>query len=192
MADAALLALGGAATVALHGLRVAARQSARTGPLMLLGLGVMTPLFQTMTAAISDDKAVATAVCSLVTHLLLHDYAFLNSYTARLGSSVSLAAAMFAAALLASRLPTPRAVFADMLLALVLFIQFPFLRRDVRRASVPAHLLLTALVHAAALAAATVLPLPAHRLLIAAYLAAVLATVLLCPLWQGITCGRFT
>jgi hypothetical protein len=59
------LALGGAATVALHGLRVAARQSARTGPLMLLGLAVMTPLFQTMTAAISDDTAVATAVCSL-------------------------------------------------------------------------------------------------------------------------------
>ena len=50
--------------------------------------------------------------------------------------------------------------------------------------------LLTALVHAAALGAATVVPLPAHRLLIAAYLAAVLATVLLCPLWQGTTCAR--
>ena len=53
---------------------------------------------------------------------------------------MSLGAAMFAAALLASRLSSVVAVFADMLLALVLFVLFPFLRREVRRASVPAHL----------------------------------------------------
>ena len=67
---------------------------------MLLGLFALSPLFHTMTAAISDDTAVATATCSLLLHMLTHDYAFLNSYTARLGSSVSLGAAMFAAALL--------------------------------------------------------------------------------------------
>lgn len=83
--DGVLLLCGVCANVALHGPLHAARQSARIGPAMLVGLFALSPLFQTMTAAISDDTAVATATCSLLLHLLTHDYAFLNSYTARLG-----------------------------------------------------------------------------------------------------------
>ena len=82
-----------------------------------------------MTEAISDDTAVASAVASLFLHLLTHDYAFLNDRTARLGGTVSHGAAMFASALISSRLENLDAVFADALLAAVLFILFPFARR---------------------------------------------------------------
>ena len=95
-----------------------------------------------MTAAISDDTAVASAACSFFLHLLTYDYAFLNSYTARLASPVSLGAAVFAALLLASRLSDPEAALATAL-AVALFVLFPFLRRDVREASVAAHVALT-------------------------------------------------
>ena len=207
--DGVLLLCGVSANVALHGFSHAARQSARVGPPMLLGLFALSPLFRSMTSAISDDTAVATATCSLLLHLLTHDYAFLNSYTARLGSFVSLGAAMFAAALLASRLSSTLAVFADVTLAVTLFVLFPFLRRDVRRASVAAHVALTLAVHAAALAALVLaLPTPESEserrsdgggdgvhhhhhhhpgrrvlLLPVAYVALVTAIVVICPAW---------
>ena len=182
MLDAGVLLAGVGANAAMHGWERAACQSVRVGPAMLLGLFALSPLFQTSTAAISDDTAVATATCSLLLHLLTYDYAFLNSHTARLGSTVSLGAAMFAAALLASRLPTITAVFADILLALSLFVLFPFLRRDVRRASIPAHLALTAAVHVAALCSTLALP-AGGRTLATAYVAAVVGIVIVCPAW---------
>lgn len=161
--DAGMLTAGVLAIATMHGPTRAVSRCIRVGPAMLAAILALTPLFQTMTAAISDDTAVATAVCSLAVHLLTHDYAFLNSHTnSRLGSFVSLGAAMFASAVLTSRLPpneepwsplTPNtAVFADMTLAVTLFVLLPFMRRDVRRRSRPGHLALTALLHLAAIA----------------------------------------
>ena len=184
LADAALLALGVLVIAAIHGPLPAARQSLRVGPPMLLGLVALTPLFRTMTAAISDDTAVASAACSFFLHLLTYDYAFLNSYTARLASPVSLGAAVFAALLLASRLSDPRAVFADVLLAVALFVLFPFLRRDVREASVAAHVALTVASHAAALGALAALPEGGGRsALVWGYVAGVGGVVAACPAW---------
>ena len=134
---------------------------------MLAAILALTPLFQTMTAAISDDTAVATAVCSLALHLLTHDYASLNSSSARLGSFVSLGAAMFASAILTSRLPPApdarsplepnAAVFADMTLAVALFVLLPSLRREARRGgggrtAVRQTLFATTCLHGAAMA----------------------------------------
>ena len=147
--DAALLATGALAVAAMHGPARAVRRCARVGPAMLAAILALTPLFQTMTAAISDDTAVATAVCSLALHLLTHDYASLNSSSARLGSFVSLGAAMFASAILTSRLPPApdarsplepnAAVFADMTLAVALFVLLPSLRREAQRRGGAAH-----------------------------------------------------
>ena len=137
-----------------------------------------------MTAAISDDTAVASAACSFFLHLLTYDYAFLNSYTARLASPVSLGAAVFAALLLASRLSDPEAVFGDVLLAVALFVLFPFLRRDVREASVAAHVALTVASHAAALGALAALPEGGGRTaLVWGYVAGVGGVVVACPAW---------
>jgi len=184
LADAALLALGVLVIAAIHGPLPAARQSLRVGPPMLLGLVALTPLFRTMTAAISDDTAVASAACSFFLHLLTDDYAFLNSYTARLASPVSLGAAVFAALLLASRLSDPEAVFGDVLLAVALFVLFPFLRRDVREASVAAHVALTVASHAAALGALAALPEGGGRTaLVWGYVAGVGGVIVACPAW---------
>ena len=149
LADAALLALGVLVIAAIHGPLPAARQSLRVGPPMLLGLVALTPLFRTMTAAISDDTA-----------------------------------AVFAALLLASRLSDPEAVFGDVLLAVALFVLFPFLRRDVREASVAAHVALTVASHAAALGALAALPEGGGRTaLVWGYVAGVGGVVVACPAW---------
>ena len=180
--DLGLLACGFLFHSVLHGHKgsgSALRQSTRIGLLLLGGLLALTPLFQTMTAAISDDTAVATAAYSLILHLLLHDYTFLNDYSSRLSSSVSLGAATFAAVLLASRLTHPFMVFADMLLAMQLFVLSPFLRRDIRRVSQSAHLVLTGTMHVAAF----FLVLRLSGTLACTYAFAVLGIVLLCPLW---------
>ena len=207
--DAAALAAG--ALVAIRaaqtdGAAIAAAigASARLGALMLLALGALTPLFQTMTAAVSDDTAFATAACALVVSALTHDYAFAHFaferemsddakddvIKARAGNSVSLGCSMFAASVLASRLESQSAVFADMTLSVLLFVLFPFFSRVVAaRVPAPRRAALAAAAHAAAAlgvahasagadGAAQIASTP-----VALYVAAVLFVALACPLW---------
>ena len=198
--DAALLAAGALAVAAMHGPARAVRRCARVGPAMLAAILALTPLFQTMTAAISDDTAVATAVCSLALHLLTHDYASLNSSSARLGSFVSLGAAMFASAILTSRLPPApdarsplepnAAVFADMTLAVALFVLLPSLRREARQRGAPRtavrRVFATACLHAAAMASVLALRGIGDgnvTTLAVGYVAAVFGIVVVCPAW---------
>lgn len=182
-ADFALLALFLLLTASLRGRAAALRALVRTGPLVVLGIAALAPLFRTMTEAISDDTAVASAVASLFLHLLTHDYAFLNDRTARLGGTVSHGAAMFASALISSRLENLDAVFADALLAAVLFILFPFARRDVRVvAGADAHVALTLAAHLAALAALRAIPAASGRaVFVGGYLVAALAVAFAAP-----------
>ena len=167
---------------------------------MLAAILALTPLFQTMTAAISDDTAVATAVCSLALHLLTHDYASINSSSARLGSFVSLGAAMFASAMLTSRIPPApdarsplepnAAVFADMTLAVALFVLLPSLRREARRrgkrTAVRQTLLATTCLHGAAMTSVFALRGIGDgnvTTLAVGYVAAVFGIVVVCPAW---------
>lgn len=214
--DAAALAAG--ALVAIRaaqtdGAAIAAAigASARLGALILLGIGALTPLFQTMTAAVSDDTAFATAACALVVSALTHDYAFahfasdasssdakdddddddiIKKSACGGGNSVSLGCSMFAASVLASRLESRSAVFADMTLSVLLFVLFPFFSRLVAaRVSVPFRAALAAAAHAAAalgVAHASAGADGAARIAstpVALYVAAVLFVALACPLW---------
>jgi phosphatidylinositol glycan class C protein len=202
--DAAALAAG--ALVAIRaaqtdGAAIAAAigASARLGALILLGIGALTPLFQTMTAAVSDDTAFATAACALVVSALTHDYAFAHfassdaSDVAKArgaGNAVSLGCSMFAASVLASRLESRAAVFADMTLSVLLFVLFPFFSRVVAaRVPAPRRVALAAAAHAAAalgVAHASAGADGAARLAstpVALYVAAVLFVALACPLW---------
>lgn len=197
--DAALLATGALAVAAMHGPARAVRRCARVGPAMLAAILALTPLFQTMTAAISDDTAVATAVCSLALHLLTHDYASINSSSARLGSFVSLGAAMFASAMLTSRIPPApdarsplepnAAVFADMTLAVALFVLLPSLRREARRRgkrTAVRHVLATTCLHGAAMTSVFALRGIGDgnvKTLAVGYVAAVFGIVVVCPAW---------
>ena len=173
--------------------------SARLGALMLLALGALTPLFQTMTAAVSDDTAFATAACALVVSALTHDYAFAHFASSDAsddakargaGNAVSLGCSMFAASVLASRLESRAAVFADMTLSVLLFVLFPFFSRVVAaRVPAPRRVALAAAAHAAAalgVAHASAGADGAARLAstpVALYVAAVLFVALACPLW---------
>ena len=203
--DAAALAAG--ALVAIRaaqtdGAAIAAAigASARLGALMLLALGALTPLFQTMTAAVSDDTAFATAACALVVSALTHDYAFAHFASSDAsddakekhvaGNAVSLGCSMFAASILASRLESRAAVFADMTLSVLLFVLFPFFSRLVAaRVTAPRRAALAAAAHAAAalgVAHASAGADGAARLAstpVALYVAAVLFVALACPLW---------
>ena len=197
--DAAALAAG--ALVAIRaaqtdGAAIAAAigASARLGALMLLALGALTPLFQTMTAAVSDDTAFATAACALVVSALTHDYAFAHFASSDAsddakargaGNAVSLGCSMFAASVLASRLESRAAVFADMTLSVLLFVLFPFFGRVIK-ARVPAagRVAFAAAAHAAAaLCVSSASAGAAGTTLAAAYVAVVLFVVIACPLW---------
>ena len=187
--DAGALAAGAAAIVAAQintgDARRAIVEFVRVGALMLMALGALTPLFQTMTAAISDDTAFATAACALFVSVLTHDYAFIDSQMARAGNSVSLGTSMFAASILASRLEKKTEVFADMLLSVLLFVLFPFFG-SVIKARVPAagRVAFAAAAHAAAaLCVSSASAGAAGTTLAAAYVAVVLFVVIACPLW---------
>ena len=84
----------------------ALRQSA----LLLTGVYFLSPLYSTLTRAISDDTIVAASTWLLLAHLYMHDYFFVTSVADKLAGSLSLAAAVAAAVLLASRLAQPEKV----------------------------------------------------------------------------------
>ena len=75
--------------------------------LLLVGVYFLSPLYSTLTKAVSDDTIVAASVWLLLAHLYMHDYFFVTSVAAKLTGSLSLAAAVAASLLLASRLNEP-------------------------------------------------------------------------------------
>jgi phosphatidylinositol glycan class C protein len=183
--------LGTSALIVARTQENAARKILRGGPLTILALILLTPLFQTMTAAISDDTAFAASTLASVAHLLTHDYAFLNTHASRFGNAVSLGCAMFAASVSASRLKNSLAVFADVLLSTTLFVLFPFLRRFVRGFSDVAHathvffshgLAIVAVAYAADDGASAGASSSAFACVFA-YVFLVINVALLCPLW---------
>ena len=70
----ALLLLGLVLTIVVIGFRYTVMQFLRIGPLMAVTLLLLTPLFQTMTSAISDDTALSTSVVALLVSLFFHEY----------------------------------------------------------------------------------------------------------------------
>jgi phosphatidylinositol glycan class C protein len=162
-----------------------AAQSLREGAVLAGGLYLLSPLLHTLTGTISGDTITACVAASLLAHLYLHDYSAGADVTQTIGGSLSLGAAMFASVLLASRLPTPAHVFALMLFALQAFVAWPFLRRDLARASRRG-----ALATALATHAATLLGLRrASGLLAAVHAAALLFITFVCP-WSLVRCHK--
>jgi phosphatidylinositol glycan class C protein len=97
----------------------------------------------------------------------------------RVSGALSLNAAMFAAVLLASRLPTTIDVFVFVVLAIQLFALFPIVRDFIRVRSERAHLALTATLVGLTLA----LLLLNSTLLAIVYAAGVAFMVFVCPYW---------
>jgi len=143
---AALLLLGVCVRCLLRGARGAV-QATREAAVLLAGVYLLSPLLQTLTGTVSGDSVSAMVVASLLAHLYLHDYHFGRDVAHTLQGCLSLAAALFASVLLASRLDSPQAVFALLCCALQAFVAWPFLRRDILGASPAAHVALTAALH---------------------------------------------
>ena len=78
--------------------------------LLVLGVCFLSPLYSTLTRSISDDTIVAASTWLLIAHLYLHDYHLGSNVNVRLVGSLSLAAAVSASVLLASRLSDPQDV----------------------------------------------------------------------------------
>lgn len=68
---------------------------------------------QTLTRTTSSDTIVSLAVHMLLAHLFLHDYSLRLSLTDRAAGAVSLAAAIFASVVIASRLANHLQVFSQ-------------------------------------------------------------------------------
>ena len=125
-------------------------RSVRLGALTIGGLAALTPLCQTMTAAVSSDTAATCATLALALYAITYDYAFINLETKQLASSFSLGASMFASMLMASRLDDSRAVFADALLALECYVLSPYVWRAIRAFNSALHLAVVFTMHALA------------------------------------------
>ncbi len=163
----------------LHG----ALQATREAAVLLAGVYLLSPLLQTLTGTVSGDSVSALVVASLVAHLYLHDYSLTRDVAATLPGSLSLGAALFASVLLASRLDSAEGVFALVCFALQVFVAWPFLRRDILRASPAAHAALTAALHAATCVALG----RVSALLAGVHAAALLFITFVCP-WSLVRC----
>lgn len=169
--------------------------------LFTMGLRVLSPVLRTLTSSYADDSVQALALSLLGAHLLFHDYRAPELTTEEHmqqqdvpephHGTLALNAAVFAAVLLASRLPSNEAVFCLTLLAAELFAFFPLARHRLRRRSpTTAHLALTVLL---VVACTALLHGAGQAALAALYLSTVAFLVGACPLWlQLIHAHKFT
>lgn len=91
-------------------------RAARQSGLLLTGVYLLSPLYGTLTASVSDDTIAAASAWLMLAHLFMHDYFFVTSVADKLSGSLSLAAAVAASLLLASRLSQPDKVVRALLL----------------------------------------------------------------------------
>ncbi|PRW60685.1 phosphatidylinositol N-acetylglucosaminyltransferase [Chlorella sorokiniana] len=141
--------------------------------------GLLSPLLGTLTENVSSDSIIACACLLLLAHLYLHDYHFTAGLTAHLSGSLALGCAVCGSVLIASRLRSPLAVYAQLLLSLELYILGPYCRRQVAAASPAAHAALTA-----GMAGTAGALLSRHSpLLTSAFGCALAFITLVCPWW---------
>ena len=143
---------------------------------------LLSPLFATLTLSISSDTVLACALGLSVTHMYLADYHPRRPVVgpaASVRGSLALAAALGAAILVASRLPSVLAVAAQQLLSLLAFVLWPYGCQQIRLAGPRADLALTLLM---ALGAGAELG-AVSAVLAALYAATLVFLGLLCPLW---------
>jgi hypothetical protein len=77
------------------------------------GTALLSPLLGTLTETVSSDSIIACACLLLLAHLYLHDYHFTAGLAAHLSGSLALGCAVCGSVLIASRLGSPEAVYAQ-------------------------------------------------------------------------------
>lgn len=122
--------------------------------IFLAVLFALSPVLQTLTQSYCNDTIWAQTILLAAMHICFHNYRITTSASAVSGA-FSFNAIMFAAALLASRLPSTTHVFIFVVLAIELFALYPLIRDYIRVRSEAAHLAATAAWVAATLALLT-------------------------------------
>lgn len=74
---------------------------------------LLSPLLGTLTETVSSDSIIACVCLLLLAHLYLHDYHFSAGLTSQLSGSLALGCAVCGSVLVASRLGSPEAVYAQ-------------------------------------------------------------------------------
>lgn len=138
----------------------------------------LSPILQTLTQSYSADTIWAQTILLSALQIAFHQYQVASS-TPAVAGTFSLNAAMFAAVLLASRLPSTTHVFMFIVLAIQLFALFPVFRDFIRVRSESAHVGITCALVAATLG----LLLLNSTLLAVVYAASVAFIVFVCPYW---------
>jgi phosphatidylinositol glycan class C protein len=152
----------------------------RYSAIFLAVLFGLSPILQTLTQAYCNDTIWALTILLSTIHIVTHQY---HSTATGLGAefpgTVSLNAAIFAAVLLASRLPSTTHVFVFLVLAIQLFALFPIMRDYIRVRSEYTHLWVAALLCTLTLA----LLLATSTLLAVLYLGGTAFIAFVCPYW---------
>ncbi|KAG2392721.1 hypothetical protein C9374_011446 [Naegleria lovaniensis] len=98
--------------------------------LILLGA---SPILRTLTLLYSQDTIIALVCLLFIIHLFTHDYYFVNGKTEKFNCYLSLNCVIFISALFASRLRHSLDAFVILLVAIELFLLFPFVRHQLRK-----------------------------------------------------------
>ena len=146
----------------------------------------LAPVVQTLTQSYCSVTVWGLSLFLSTVHIISHDYRVPTqsetavASTAVVPGTLSLNAALFAAALLSSRLPSTAHVFVFLVIAIQLFAAFPLARNFVRARTGLLHVWVTT-----ALVVLTIglLLLVGNALAVGAYLAAEFFITFVCPWW---------
>eukprot|EP00744_Colponema_vietnamica_P018229 GILI01025711.1.p1 GENE.GILI01025711.1~~GILI01025711.1.p1 ORF type:complete len:337 (+),score=56.60 GILI01025711.1:168-1178(+) len=158
--------------------------SLKSGCILIFTLLSLSPVLQTLTRTYSNDTIYSLTITLSILHVFLFDYTYIVKPKTTFSESaftgaISLNAAMFAAVLLASRLPSIMHVFAFMFFSIQIYAFWPLVRRSIRNCSRRLHLCVTVLM---VLATWVLLSLLSTILAIVYFLSIAFITFI-CPMW---------
>jgi len=111
--------------------------------LLTAAIWLLSPILKTLTEPMSDDTLLAWTIALFLIHLAAQDYSYLTGLSEKFTAPVSLNAAIFAASVIVSRLPSVTHVVVFIWLAILCFALFPILRRAIHEKSTLLHLFCT-------------------------------------------------
>ena len=98
--------------------------------LILLGA---SPILRTLTLLYSNDTIISMTCILFIIHLFTHDYYFVNGRHEKYNCYLSLNCVIFISALFASRIRYSMDAFVILVVAIEMFLLFPFVRHQLRK-----------------------------------------------------------
>ncbi|KAG9320019.1 hypothetical protein KVV02_002071 [Mortierella alpina] len=147
--------------------------------IIFLTLLVLTPILQTLTLDTTEDTVWALSAFLFLVNLAFHDFDSDSRVNIRHPGSLSTNAAIFASAVLASKLATHMHVFGLLVFAVQWFALFPMVRRQVKIISIRLSVVMTVVL----VCSATKLLSPISSAIVVVYLSGMVFVTFVCPFW---------